>query len=112
MIDAQKQIADLEAEIEALSDAAERCRKSLILAKGAIVCGALLLVASLLGLNRSGPMLMISGIAAILAGIGFFGSSRSTLDEIREKITACEQRRSAMIDGLSLRDIPSPSPIW
>jgi hypothetical protein len=36
MIDLHQQIADLEVEIDALSDAAEQCRKSMVVAKVAI----------------------------------------------------------------------------
>ena len=41
MTDFHQQIADLEADIDALSDAAERCRKSMIIAKAAIAGGLL-----------------------------------------------------------------------
>ena len=41
MTDLHQQIADLEAEIDALSDAAEQCRKSMIVAKVAIGGGIL-----------------------------------------------------------------------
>ena len=52
MTDLHQQIADLEAEIDALSDAAEQCRKSMIVAKAAVGVGILLFVVSLLGLIR------------------------------------------------------------
>ena len=41
MTDLHQQIADLEAEIDALSDAAEQCRKSMVVAKVAIGVGIL-----------------------------------------------------------------------
>src|SRR4051812_42581735 len=50
MTDLHQQIYDLETEIDILSDSAEQCRKSMIVAKAAIGVGALLFVASLLGL--------------------------------------------------------------
>jgi hypothetical protein len=105
MTDLHQQIADLEAEIDALSDAAERCRKSMIVAKAAVVTGILLFGASLLGLIRSDAIILVVGIAVTVAGIGFFGSSRGTLDELAEKIRVREARRTEIIDGMDLRTV-------
>jgi hypothetical protein len=58
MTDLHQQIADLEAEIDTLSDAAEQCRKSMVVAKVAIGGGILLFVACLLGLIRSDAILL------------------------------------------------------
>jgi len=73
MTDLHQQIADLEAEIDTLSDAAEQCRKSMIVAKAAIGAGILLFVASILGLIRSDATLLVFGIAAALTGVVFYG---------------------------------------
>ncbi len=104
MTDLHQQIADLEAEIDAL-DAAERCRKSMIVAMAAVVAGILLFGASLLGLIRSDAIILVVGIAVTIAGIGFFGSSRGTLDQLAEKIRVREARRTEMIDGMDLRTV-------
>ncbi len=105
MTDLHKQIADLEAEIDHLSDGAEQCRKSMIAAKTAVVAGILLFGASLLGLIRSDAIVLIVGIAVTIAGIGFFGSSRGTLDQLAEKIRVREARRTEIIDGMDLRTV-------
>ncbi len=105
MTDLHQQIADLEAEIDTLTDAAERCRKSMIVAKAAVVAGILLFGASLLGLIRSDAIILVVGIAVTIAGIGFFGSSRGTLDQLAEKIRVREARRTEMIDGMDLRTV-------
>jgi hypothetical protein len=105
MADLHQQIVDLEAEIDFLSEAAEGCRKRMIVAKVAIAAGALLFGASILGLIRPDPTVLFLGIAAALAGIGFFGSNRSTLQEISGKIRAYEVRRARMIDGMDLRGV-------
>ncbi len=102
MTDLHQQIADLEAEIDALSDAAEQCRKSMIVAKMTIVGGLLVFGATHFGLIRSDPMVLVVGIAATLAAIVFYGSSRSTREQITEKIKACEARRAELIDGMDL----------
>jgi hypothetical protein len=103
MTNPHQQIADLEAEIDTLSDAAEQCRKSMVLARVAAVAGVLLFGAALLGLIRPDPVILVISIAATLAGIGFFGSSRGSLEHLTEKIRATETRRAEMIDGLDLR---------
>jgi cell division septum initiation protein DivIVA len=105
MTDLHQQIADLEAEIDALSDAAERCRKSMIVARAAVVAGILVFGASLFGLIRSDAIILVVGIAVTIAGIGFFGSSRGTLDQLAEKIRVREARRTEMIDAMDLRTV-------
>jgi hypothetical protein len=105
MTDFHQQITDLEAEIDALSDAAEQCRKSMIVAKVAIGVGALLFVASLLGLIGLDPIILVVGIGATLAGIGFYGSSRSSLEQITAKIRASEARCAEMINSMDLRTV-------
>ena len=105
MTDLHQQIADLEAEIDALSEAAERCRKSMIVAKTAVMAGILLFGASLVGLIRSDAIVLVIGIAVTIAGIGFFGSSRGSLDQLAEKIRVREARRTEMIDAMDLRTV-------
>jgi hypothetical protein len=105
MTNVHQKIADLEAEIDALSDAAEQCRKGMVVAKVAMGGGIMLFVASLLGLIRPDEILLVVGIAATLAGIGFFGSNRSSLEEISARIRAHEARRAEMIDGMDLRTV-------
>jgi cell division septum initiation protein DivIVA len=105
MTDLHQQIAELEAEIDHLSDAADQCRKSMIVARVAIIAGVLLLGMSLLGLIQLDPMMLVVGIAATLAGIGFYGSSRGSLEQITTKIKMCEARRAEIINGMELRTV-------
>jgi hypothetical protein len=105
MTDLHQQIADLEAEIDALSDAAEQCRKSMIVAKVVVGGGVLLFAAALLGLIRPDTIVLVVGIASALGGIGYYGSSRSSLKELLGKIRACETRRAEMIDAMDLRAV-------
>jgi hypothetical protein len=105
MIDPHQQIAELEAEIDSLSDAAEQCRKSMVLARLAAVAGVLLFGAALLGLIRPNPIVVVISIAATLAGIGFYGSTRGSLEQISGKIRALEDRRARMIDGMDLQTV-------
>lgn len=108
MTDLHRQITDLEAEINDLSDAAKRCRKSMIVAQIMIAGGLLVFSATLLGLITSGPIALVARIAATLAGIGFYGSSRSTREQAIAKIRTYEARRDELIDGMSLRAVEAP----
>ena len=101
MNDLHQQIADVESEIDDLSEAAERCRKSMIVARVAIIAGVLLVGASLSGLVRTDALVLVIGIAVTLVGIGLLGSTRGSLEHITGKIRASEARRDGIIDGMS-----------
>jgi cell division septum initiation protein DivIVA len=103
MTDLHQQIADLETEIDDLSEAAERCRKSMIVARVAILAGVLSVGASLSGLVPTDALVLVLGITATLAGIGFLGSSRSSLEQTTGKLRASEARRDEIIDRMNLQ---------
>jgi hypothetical protein len=54
---------------------------------------------------RSDAIVLVIGIAVTIAGIGFFGSSRGSLDQMAEKIRVREARRTEMIDGMNLQTV-------
>jgi len=105
MADFHQEIADLEAEIDSLSDTAERCRKSMAVARLMIVAGVLFVGASLSGFVRTDALVLVIGIAATLAGIGLLGSSRGSLEQINGKIRASEARRGELIDRINFQTI-------
>ena len=106
MRDVHEQIADLEAEIEALGDAAERCRKVMFGAKAAAAAGGLLLaivITGLLPIGRALPFVLAT--AAILGGIALSGSTRTTRQQILAAIGEREAQRDQMIGRLELSDV-------
>jgi len=105
MTDLHQKIADLELEIDDLSEAAERCRKSMIVARLATIAGVLLVGASLSGFVRTDALILVIGIAATLAGIGLLGSSRGSLEHITGKIRTSEARRDELINGMNLQTV-------
>jgi hypothetical protein len=107
MPDLHDQIADLEAEIEELSEAAVRCRKVITAAKVAVAAGVLLLAIIMLGVVRFDPVVLVGAITAILGGIALSGSNRTTLDEIVAGIRVRHAYRAEMIDRLGLRVVGS-----
>ena len=95
-------IADLELEIDALRDEAERCRKIDIAARLAFALGCIILFTAFL---RSSAFALVIGIAAVLGSVALLGSNRRTRDEITAAIRTQEARRSEMIDGLELQEV-------
>lgn len=77
----------------------------MMVAQVTIAGGILVFGATVFGLIWSDPITLVVGIAATLAGIALYGSSRGTREETAEKIRLCEARRAAMIDGMSLQAV-------
>ena len=102
MHEPQDQIATLEAEIESLSDRAERCRKIILLAKRGAFAGGLVLVSLLVGLIRSSPVLLVASLIAVVSGIAVAGTSQGTLDALRTSIAERERLRTEIIDHRKL----------
>src|SRR3954468_21570911 len=92
-------IVELEAEIERLRDAAERCRKIDLVTRAAIGLGIACLASALLWCK---PVALVLGLALLLGGVALHGSNRSTLQEIVTRIRTTETRRAAAIDELKL----------
>jgi hypothetical protein len=97
------EISRIEARLDELAAAAERCRKFIMASKAAIAGGAALLLALLLGLFGSSGQIAIGSIAAILGGIVSLGSNVSTLRQTMAEMSAAEARRSELIGSIDLR---------
>ena len=99
--DPTDEISLIEARLEELAEAAERCRKFILASKAAIAGGAALLLATMLGLF--GFTAALGSIAMILGGIVSLGSNISTLRQTEEAIGAAETLRSDLISRIELR---------
>jgi hypothetical protein len=100
--DPRDQIARLEAQIEALAETVEGCRKIMLAARAAIAVGALLILAMILGLVRPELASLAGATVALLGGIVLLGSNRSTSDQALAKVKQAEAARAALIDRLEL----------
>jgi hypothetical protein len=100
--DLPDQIARLEVRIEHRAEMAERCRKFILASRVAIAVGALLLVATTLGLIRFDRTAVVGSIAAVLGGIVTLGSNTSTLRQTTDAIAADEALRSELIGQIDL----------
>jgi peptidoglycan/LPS O-acetylase OafA/YrhL len=106
---APHEIARLEAQIEALTAAIERCRKIEYAAKIAIAAGALWFVLALTWIVTFDPTFFVGALAACLGGVVLLGSNKTTWEETQAALERSEAARSALIGHMNLRlvgDIP------
>jgi hypothetical protein len=106
---ASDRIAQLEQEIENLNEAAERSRRIIILARGAMALGAGWLVAGFLSILPLDATAIVFSSALLIGGIVFSGSSGSSLEETKEEIRKAEETRGALIDAIDpaeVRELP------
>lgn len=108
--ESRHEIERLEAQIEGLGARLDSCRKFILVSRIAIIAGAVLLVALLLGLVRFDPTLMLAAIAAVLGGIVGWGSNRSTAQEAAAELAAAEADRKALIGTIDLHVVSEPRP--
>jgi hypothetical protein len=101
--DSHDEIGRLAAQIEALSDKIESCRKFILAGRIAAAAGGVLLVALLLGAIRFDVQLMMFAMAAFLGGIVVWGSNGSTANEAGSDLAAAEANRKALIGMIDLR---------
>ena len=98
----REQISELEVQIEELTDALERCRKTALATKAAMGLGGILMAATTLGVVTFDPMMMVAGLAALLGGVVVFGSNTSTANQLSESMRSAEAQRAALIGGLNI----------
>jgi len=101
--DPSDRIAQIEARIEELAEAAERCRKIILVSKLVISAGAGVLLGAVLGLLGSDATAALGAIAAVLGGIVSLGSNVSTLRQTMAAMAAAERLRSDLIGQIDLR---------
>ena len=109
LADPHDQISRLESRIEELAQALERCGKIAIAARSAMLAGAVLLAAILLGLIRADALpLMLSAILGI-GGFVLYGSNDTTAKQLATGIDEAERQRAELIGQVELTLVPKPS---
>lgn len=103
--DQAKEIARLEAKIERLAEAAERCRKLILISRIAVAAGALCIAAMMLGILTFDQLAVVCSITAVIGGIVIFGSNRTTLQQTMAAMKETEARRSELIDTIDLKPV-------
>jgi hypothetical protein len=101
--DLAEQISRLEDEIEQFGKTIERCQKITLVSRAAIVIGAVLIAAMLIGLLPFDPMVMIAAIAAVIGGTVVYGSNSSSLKQAMAAVDEAEARRRELIGKVKLR---------
>ena len=99
----REDIARIEARIDELAEAIERCRKLSLTAKIAIIAGAAWIALTLLLVIPYIPFMTIGALAFVIGGIVLLGSNTTTWRETENAMRASEQMRAEMIARLDLR---------
>jgi hypothetical protein len=103
-------IARIEAHIEELGEAIERCRKFSLAAKITIAAGAGWIALSMLSVVSYTPETTLTALAAIIIGIVLLGSNRTTWRETESALRASEAMRADMIGRLDMRMVGEQTP--
>jgi hypothetical protein len=101
--DPHEEIERLEAQIDGLVAKLESCRKFILVSRIAILAGAVLLAALLLGILRFDTTELLAALAALLGGIVGWGTNRSTAQEAAAELAAAEADRKALIASIDLQ---------
>jgi hypothetical protein len=100
--DPHDEIERIEAEIEDIRSRLESCRKFILVARIALLGGAILLAAILLGAIAFDQRFLLVAIAALLGGLVVWGSNHSTANEAAAELAKAEAYRAALIEHLHL----------
>lgn len=97
------QIAQLEARIEALNEAIERCRKISMGSKLAIAGGAIWFGLMLVLIVPFNPTGFVAALSAVLGGVVLLGSNATTWEQTDADLHAAEKMRADLIGSIELR---------
>jgi hypothetical protein len=100
--DPREEIERLETQIDELAARLDSCRKFILVGRIALIGGAILLAAIVLGAIRFDPRLLLAALTAIIGGIVVWGSNSSTAKEAAAQLAAAETDRAALIGNLDL----------
>jgi hypothetical protein len=108
--DIHADIARIEARIEELGEAIERCRKLALAAKIAIAAGAAWIVLTLAGAIPYVPYMTVAALAAVIGGVVLAGSNSTTWQQTEAALAASDAMRADLIERLQLRVVQEPHP--
>lgn len=105
----REEIARLEARIELLTAARERCRKFALAARVAIAAGLAWIILLALSLVPASPATMLAALAAAIGGTVLLGSNKTTWAQTEAAIDEAEALRVRLIERLDLRQVGTAS---
>lgn len=101
--DIHADIVRIEARIEELGEAIERCRKLALAAKIAIGAGAAWIVLTLTLIIPYVPYMTVAALAGVIGGVVLAGSNSTTWKQTEAALAASEAMRAELIERLELR---------
>jgi hypothetical protein len=102
------EIEHIEAQIEALAESIERCRKISFVSKLAVAAGTIWIV--LLLAMPLPPSTLIAAMAAVIGGIVMLGSNATTWSQTEASLGAAQAARMRLIGALDLRLVGEDTP--
>lgn len=106
---ASHEIARLEAQIEALAQSIERCRKISFAAKAVVTASLAWFVLAFLWIMPFAATPLLAALAGLLGGVVLLGSNATTWDETEAALHKAEAARATLIGTMHLRvvsDVP------
>lgn len=96
-------IEQLEARIEALTAAIERCHKISMASKIAVAAGAAWFALLLLWIVSFSAAAFVAALSAVLGGLVLLGSNATTWEQTAADLHAAEAMRAQLIGSIDLR---------
>lgn len=103
-------IEQIEAQIETLTAAIERCRKISLLAKIIVAAGAAWFALVLLWIVSFGAIGFVAALSAVLGGLVLLGSNATTWQQTATALHMAEAERAQLIGSIDLRLVGEDKP--
>jgi hypothetical protein len=101
--DPRDQISRLEARLEELAEARERCRKIKLVSQIAIAAGGIWMLAVAIGIIGFDAVAMLAAISGVIGGTVMYGSNTTTAQQVDDAMKNAEALRAELIGRLDLR---------
>ena len=99
------ELAELEERIVRLRDTIESCRKAMVLSRGAIIAGAIVFVANLIGVIAPSLLLGLLSFTAIIAGIVWLGANKTSREEAIAALALAQSQWRTATDQIEMSTI-------
>ena len=99
------ELAELEERIAHLRDTIESCRKAMLASRAAIVAGAIVFAANLIGVISPSLLLGLLSFTAIIAGIVWLGANKTSREEALAALVVAQSEWRTATDQIEMSTI-------